>query len=134
MTVDAEEPAWRRYLRMRDQYLANARQAFALQEWSKVTELLWGAVAQGIKALAAARAIHLRRHADLRDFTARMGKEVGDSSFSRAFSDAERMHANFYDHFLSPADVVGHMQATEDLLGRLEEQLRRITVQARDES
>jgi len=41
------------FMETRDQYLSNAEHAIAAGEYRKASELLWGAVTQQLKALAA---------------------------------------------------------------------------------
>ncbi len=53
---------YRVYLKTRDQYLVNAEKLLARREYRKASELLWGAMVQSIKALAAKRGYRLGTH------------------------------------------------------------------------
>jgi len=65
---------YRVYLKTRDQYLVNAEKLLAKREYRKAFELLWGAIAQSIKALVAKRGYRLGTHRQIIDFMREVAK------------------------------------------------------------
>ncbi len=51
------------------------------------------------------------------------GKELGDY-YSRAFSKAEGIHADFFEGFMTPEDTAGNLEFARELLLRLEQNMR----------
>jgi len=65
-----------RHLRRRDDYYNNALKYAAKGKFPKASELLWGAVTQSLKALAATRDINITSHAAFFSFTRDLSKEI----------------------------------------------------------
>ena len=63
----------------------------------EIKRVLWGSLAQAIKAVAALRKINLPTPGAIWEFTRQLCQEIGDSSLFDAFKDANRLHANFYE-------------------------------------
>jgi hypothetical protein len=89
---------------MRDQYRANAEHAIGVGELRKASELLWGAVTQQLKALAAARDVEIKSHGDFFNFTRQLGKDTGDEALYTDFVTMNALHKNFYDETI-PSDL-----------------------------
>jgi hypothetical protein len=70
---------------MRDQYRANADQAIAGGEYRKASELLWGAVTQQLKALAATYNIVITSHRQFFDFLRQLAAELGGQADLHGF-------------------------------------------------
>ncbi len=70
-------------------------------DYPQASEKLWGAAAQAIKAVAAARDWRHSVHRDLRRNVERLYQETGDAELPRLFTVAESLHANFYVDFMS---------------------------------
>ena len=86
----------------RDQYRANAEHAIALGEYRKASELLWGAVTQQLKALAATHNIVITSHRQFFDFLRQLASELGDRPLYEDFVDLNALHKNFYDEIIPP--------------------------------
>jgi len=113
------------HIRLRDQYFLNADRMVREHEWSKANEMLWGAVCQGIKALALATKGHTpSRHEALRSFMRELSKEKGEECYGRCFAHAERMHADFYVGRMAAEELAANIAFTRDLLARLEDDTR----------
>jgi hypothetical protein len=70
--------------------------------------------------LGAARGMRVRTHRELRSFMESLARLEKESYYAASFSDAERMHANFYDDFLGIDEVQGHIERTQELIRRLD--------------
>jgi hypothetical protein len=92
------------FMQTRDQYLSNAEHAIAAGEYRKASELLWGAVTQQLKALAASRNILITSHRQFFDFLRQYAAETGDRRLYEDFVTLNALHTNFYDEII-PADT-----------------------------
>ncbi len=105
---------------MRDQYRSNADQAVAKGEFRKASELLWGALTQQIKALAAKYDVVIESHREFFSFMRQLAEELKDASLYTEFAALNALHKNFYDETI-PADLFPeyYARATEfiDRLG-----------------
>ena len=104
----------------RDQYRLNAEKAIAAGEYRKASELLWGAVTQQLKALAAAHNVVITSHRQFFDFLRQLAAELGDRSLYVDFVELNALHKNFYDEII-PSDVFPDFyQNTIEYIVRLE--------------
>lgn len=105
---------------MRDQYRANADHAIEAGELRKASELLWGAVTQQLKALAATRQVVITSHRDFFDFLRQLASELKDESLYKDFVALNALHKNFYDETI-PADVFpDYYEKSNQYIGRLD--------------
>jgi hypothetical protein len=88
----------------RDQYRSNAEHAVAAGEYRKASELLWGALTQQLKALAATYNIVITSHRQFFDFVRQLASELKDKELYTDFVDLNALHRNFYDETI-PSDV-----------------------------
>ena len=88
----------------RDQYQSNAEHAIVAGEYRKASELLWGAVTQQLKALAATHNIGITSHRQFFDFIRQLAAELKDKPLYADFVDLNALHKNFYDETI-PSDV-----------------------------
>jgi hypothetical protein len=86
----------------RDQYLSNAQHAIALREYRKASELLWGAVTQQLKALAATYNVVITSHRQFFDFLRQVAAELKDKPIYADFVELNALHKNFYDEVIPP--------------------------------
>lgn len=87
---------------MRDQYWSNAEHAIKAKEYRKASELLWGAVAQQLKALAGTHGILIKSHGQFFNFLRQLSSELHDKSLYLEFVDLNALHQNFYDETIPP--------------------------------
>lgn len=87
---------------MRDQYRSNAEHAISAGEYRKASELLWGAITQQLKVLAAGYAIEITSHREFFEFLRKLSSELRDESLYREFVDLNALHRNFYDETIPP--------------------------------
>jgi len=104
----------------RDQYRANAEHAIAAGEYRKASELLWGAIAQQLKALAASHNIVITSHRQFFDFLRQLAAELGDRPLYEDFIALNALHKNFYDEIIPPDAFPGFYQKAIEYIVRLE--------------
>jgi hypothetical protein len=93
-----------RLYQTRDQYRANAERAIALGEFRKASELLWGAVTQQLKALAATHSFAITTHRQFFEFVRQLASDLEDRTLFDDFVDLNALHKNFYDEII-PEDA-----------------------------
>ena len=92
----------------------------AAGEYRKASELLWGAVTQQLKALAATRDIMIQSHRDFFDFIRQLAKELNDKSLYDEFVALNSLHRNFCDEVIPPEDFPDFYRRTIHYIERLE--------------
>jgi hypothetical protein len=88
----------------RDQYRSNAEHAVVAGEYRKASELLWGAVTQQVKALAATYDFVITSHRQFFDFLRQLAAELKDKPLYADFVELNALHKNFYDEII-PSDI-----------------------------
>jgi hypothetical protein len=101
------------YVRTGDLYYNNAIELAGKEEIRKATELLWGAVTQDIKALAAVRGNFLRTHNEIRTYVRQIGSDADDAKLYEEFLDLQALHRNFYDKEIQDEDFVIYLRKTD---------------------
>ena len=116
--VKAEAKA-RAYLDASEALLAEAEEFLASGDLREASEKFWGAVVQAVKAVAEARGWEHYRHHHISRAISRLVAETGDVELSRLFSSAERLHANFYEGFMSELELRAHAEDARRLVRKL---------------
>jgi len=113
------------FLRVRDRYYKNAEELIGQGELRKASEMLWGAVTQTVKALAAASNVEISNHREFFDFLRELCDELDNDYFYSSFVQLNDLHRNFYDEFI-PEDAfyILHKKAF-DFIRKVEEFLRK---------
>lgn len=93
-----------KYIKTRDHYYRNMKEALSKKEYQKASELLWGSVTQSIKALASLSGIKIRSHNKFKSFTRRIAKDIEDWEYHDLFLSLQHLHQNFYDEHVDPLD------------------------------
>lgn len=105
MSCDLSDLAYLESLyRTRDQYRSNAEHAIFAGEYRKASELLWGAVTQQLKALAATHNFVITSHRQFFDFLRQLAAELKDKPIYANFVELNARHQNFYDEVI-PSDL-----------------------------
>jgi len=107
------------YRREAGRYLENAFGALMEGELTKASEFLWGSMAEALKAVAARKGYLLRSHSELRNYARQLARELGDRQLEDAFIRADRLHANFYESFLSDQDLAADAEEIRLAVGKL---------------
>jgi hypothetical protein len=93
------------YERQSLRYLENAQEFLERDEPEKTGELLWGALAEALKAVAARGDRLVRSHRELWSLARVVATELGDESIYDAFVQANALHSNFYEAEISIDDI-----------------------------
>ncbi|MHC1585368.1 MAG: PaREP1 family protein [Candidatus Syntropharchaeia archaeon] len=109
------------YAKTRDKYLTNAEKFAGRGEFRKASELLWGAIAQEIKTVAARAGKRLGRHKDLKNFIKTLSKEVENPKLYKSFLFLETLHVNFYDEVIELSDFEVYAKEAYQFIKKLEE-------------
>jgi len=112
------------YIRTRDKYLSNSDRLSGEGEFRKASELLWGAITQAIKALAAAWGQRISKHGEFFDFMRTIAREVDENSLYESFLFLRQLHTNFYEETIPSADFQIYRTKAELFIKRLDEILR----------
>jgi hypothetical protein len=94
-----------RYRSQSEHYYENALRFLQEGEVQKSAELLWGSVAEALKALAASGGRELRSHRDIWEYARELSRERNDESIFDGFRAANSLHSDFYEGGLTLADV-----------------------------
>ena len=104
----------------RDQYRSNAEHAIMAGEYRKASELLWGAVTQQLKALAATYNVVITSHRQFFDFLRQLAAELKDKPIYVDFVELNALHKNFYDEVIPPDVFPDFYQKAIQYIGRLD--------------
>ncbi len=88
-----------------EKYLANADALLAKKDYANAGEMLWGAIAELIKALGMICEKNLPKHGILIDFIKKVAISLRDEELRRLVVErAQALHANFYEKFIEAED------------------------------
>ena len=91
----------------------------------QASEKAWGAVAHGIKVVAAHRGWRYDTHADAYRIIKRLAIETGNPDFRRLFGIAGYLHKNYYIDAMSLEEVRDYLADVEELVEMLNAVVRR---------
>jgi HEPN domain-containing protein len=95
-----------KYLTQSLRYLENAYAELQKGEVEKSGELLWGSVAEALKAFMMARkGLLIKEHREFRRIARELAKECADESISQVVAEADSLHSNFYEARLEIDDL-----------------------------
>ena len=83
------------------------------------SELLWGAVAHVIMAIATERGWPKDSHGAFRNTIKRLGNEYDDPALVTFFDSAEKLHENFYHNNLNARERARRREQAQRLIPRL---------------
>ncbi len=109
----------------RDQYRSNAEHAVAAGEYRKASELLWGALTQQLKALAATYNIVITSHRQFFDFLRQLAAELKDKPLYSDFVQLNALHKNFYDEIIPSDSFPDFYDKAIQYIGRLDDLARK---------
>lgn len=111
------------YLKQRDLYFVNAEEYVRKGLLRKSSEMLWGAVTQTIKALAAIFGTRIFAHIQFKEYMDDVAYSKRDRYYITELIKLERLHKNFYDEELSPRefallfeDALTYIQKLNDII------------------
>ncbi len=101
--------------------IRHAEEQLAAGDRLQASEKAWGAVAHGLKVIAARRGWRYRTHADVFRMAERLAAEMDEPEVETLVLVANQMHQNFYDDAMSEDLIrrnIDKVKALLDLLRR----------------
>ena len=118
------------YEKRGEEYLVNAEDFIIKRKFAKASEFLWGAVAEHIKAISVLYERPPASHRDIIEVGKRIATQLEDRDMFKLIDrEAQALHANFYEEFLSEEAFADHHLAVLELVKKL----RRILEKKRSE-
>lgn len=90
----------------------------AAGDYVQASEKFWGAVAMMVKMVAEDRGWRHYSHADLRRAAGNIALESNDADLVVLFGVAERLHANFYEGFMTPEVVESSVAGAKHVISK----------------
>lgn len=112
------------YRNMGEHYLENAAKLWSEKEFRKASEMLWGAIAQHLKGLAACKGKVIFGLGDFYDFVKALAKEQGDDYLRKEFAELFVLHNNFYDEKIFQDDFPSYYMRTKIYVRRINKLIR----------
>jgi len=100
-------------------YLENFKKLMKENEPEKAGEVLWGAMAESIRAFAAKDGFQIGSHDELKNFAKEISFNLKYSELWDAFRKAENLHSNFYESRLKIEDVEEIAREIEPVIIRI---------------
>ncbi len=87
----------------------------------QASDKYWGAAAQTLKSIAQSLGWEHKTHANFYRIVRNLADETDDRELVFLFQAADALHANFYEHWLKPAEIRVLADRVSDLLESLEQ-------------
>jgi len=107
------------YLKQSREYYDNGLTFLSRGRSGKASEMIWGAVAAAIRAVAESRGHEFRTHQGLRAYINGITKELEEPELWRDFKAVEALHVNFYEPSEDLASVEELGKIAKRLIDRL---------------
>ena len=101
-------------------FLPKARAYLAQGDLLQASEKGWGAAARMVKAVADTRGWRHSSHRDLYRAVDLVAEELADQRLRDLFRSTSALHQNFYEGWMTEADVAVGLRAAEEIVGRLQ--------------
>lgn len=121
--VEERKEAVERYAKLALYYSNNASLFLKQQEFQKAGEMMWGAMASILKAVAAKKGKKVEGHSQLFSLAAKLAKNLDDKQIYTAFLEASHLHKNFYESDITETELRLHIKSTAKTIGKLVEYL-----------
>lgn len=120
-----EEPkeAVERFAKLAIYYSSNASLFLRQKEFQKAGEMMWGAMASILKAVAAKKGKKVEGHSQLFSLAAKLSKNLGDDTIYRSFLEASHLHKNFYESDITEEELRLLAKSIAKTVGKLVERL-----------
>jgi len=109
------------YLKLHEAFLRGAEEEYARGDLVQASEKLWGSVASLLNAIAEVRGWEHYSHRDYDVIVQNLYEETSDKELVLYFGMAERLHANFYNNFMSKEVFELHRDYVLKLINKLKE-------------
>ena len=105
--------------KLNSKYLKDADALLKKGDYVQASEKYWGAFAQIVKAVAAAKGIKLGEHRNIIEFVQELSKEYPDLNLTDALAKARYLHTNFYEDELPHEIVAAYADTVKEAIGKL---------------
>lgn len=100
-------------------YLKDADILFKKGDYVQASEKYWGAFAQMVKTVAAAKGIKLGEHRNIIEFVQELSKEHPELNLTDALAKARYLHTNFYEDELPHEVIATYADTVREAIGNL---------------
>ena len=113
-----------KYIDLSKRYFEQALEMIDEGNHVKAGEMLWGATAEMVKALALNRGLELKSHGEIWDYVTKLSEETEDREILKVFHVANSLHVNFYENWMPPKAVEEDAKFIEALIEKLEKLMK----------
>jgi hypothetical protein len=103
------------------QFIGEAEKYLVQGDLLQASEKAWGAAARKVKAIAEDRGWEHKGHGHLFAAIGNIVAETGQTELRGLFREANALHINFYEGWLTTQDVSESLEAVKELLELLEQ-------------
>ena len=114
------ESTFENHQRLNGEYLKDAAETLAKEDYLQASEKFWAASAEIMKAVAAEQKKQLRSHTDFWDFIMELDSEHKELGLFRDFAAVNQLHSNYYEEELSPEAVRRLGDVAKDFIKKME--------------
>ena len=107
------------HVRTTDEFLERANREFISGNRLIASEVLWGAVAHAVMAVATDRGWPKNSHGAFKNVVRRLHNEHNEPELLTFFDSAEKLHENFYHNNLATREVPRRQRQARALIPRL---------------
>ena len=109
------------YIKLYEKYLREAEELYSKGDLAQAGEKYWGALTALLNVVAEREGLPHYTHRDLREIVEYLTEKTRDPDYSRLFSSAEALHANFYHGFMSRLSFEAHRSDAIKLIRKIRE-------------
>ena len=111
------------YAKLHERYLREAEELYSRGDFAQAGEKYWGTLTSLLNIVGEREGLPHYTHRDLRDIVEFLAMRKNDPEYSRLFSSAEALHANFYHNFMSKLSFKAHRDDAVKLIRMIKELL-----------
>ena len=111
------------YVKLHEKYLREAEELYSKGDLVQASEKYWGALTALLSVIGEKEGLPHYTHRDLRDIIEFLVEKTQDPEYSRLFSSAEALHANFYHNFMSRLSFKTHREDVIRLIQKIKKLL-----------
>ena len=112
------------YIKLHEKNLREAEELHSKGDLPQAGEKYWSALTALLNAVGEKEELPHYTHRDLRGVVEHLTEETRDPDYSRLFSSAEALHANFYHNFMSKLSFEAHRSDAIKLIQKIEKPLK----------
>ena len=109
------------YIKLHEKYLREAEELYSKGDLVQAGEKYWGALTALLSVVGEKEGLPYYTHRDLREIVEYLTEKTRDPDYSRLFSSAEALHANFYHNFMSRLSFDAHRGDVLKLIRKIRE-------------